>query len=302
MSSTTTPGISSSPSSIPILPTRQPSPPGWNGSPSSAHSGSPRCAAASASPRPRSLHRMGITQGRVSAIEHAKHGTTELAYPGRLRRSPRRPPGDHRRLQQPQGSPSPNPAPKQPDHQHRTFGGPPSIREHASPASSRSGQPSMILTPGRLPARQARGSQKREPTCSDAPGPGATWPQNLLAGEGLPARLTPTVADTPKFDYDDYWRYHLAREHQRLNTPAQPKASTHSVPDPLTPNEPHPSAYRGQPCQEAPACAIGRIPARTLPMANDASLFPDLGHAGYALRAGLMAARALVVRRRGVNC
>jgi len=37
-------------------------------------------------------------------------------------------------------------------------------------------------------------------------------------------------------------------------------------------------------------------------MASDASLFPDLAHAGYTLRVGLMAARALVVRRRRVNC
>src|SRR5580658_115832 len=37
-------------------------------------------------------------------------------------------------------------------------------------------------------------------------------------------------------------------------------------------------------------------------MASDASLLPDLGHAVYTLRAGLMAARAMVVRRRGANC
>ncbi len=38
--------------------------------------------------------RMGVTQGRVSAIEHAKPGATELRNPRRLRRSPRRAPGD----------------------------------------------------------------------------------------------------------------------------------------------------------------------------------------------------------------
>jgi hypothetical protein len=31
-------------------------------------------------------------------------------------------------------------------------------------------------------------------------------------------------------DFDDYWRFRLAREHQRLY-PAQPRASTHSAPD-----------------------------------------------------------------------
>jgi hypothetical protein len=32
-------------------------------------------------------------------------------------------------------------------------------------------------------------------------------------------------------DFDEYWRYHLTREHQRLY-PAQHKESTHSAPDP----------------------------------------------------------------------
>lgn len=45
--------------------------------------------------------RLGITQGRVSAIEHAKPGKHRAAHPSRLRRSPRRPPGDHRRLRRP---------------------------------------------------------------------------------------------------------------------------------------------------------------------------------------------------------
>ena len=34
-------------------------------------------------------------------------------------------------------------------------------------------------------------------------------------------------------DFDEYWRFHLTRQHQRLY-PAQRKASTHSAPDPLT--------------------------------------------------------------------
>ena len=69
--------MSSWPSSIPILPTRLPSPPGWSGCvPSSAPYGSPKCAA-SALPRPGRCPD-GHHQGRVSAIEHAKPGTTEL--------------------------------------------------------------------------------------------------------------------------------------------------------------------------------------------------------------------------------
>ena len=45
--------------------------------------------------------RMGVSQGRVSAIEHAKPGANELQDPRRLRRSARRPLGDHRRLRRP---------------------------------------------------------------------------------------------------------------------------------------------------------------------------------------------------------
>lgn len=37
----------------------------------------------------------------------------------------------------------------------------------------------------------------------------------------------------------DYWRTTWPANSSG-STPAQPKASTHSVPDPLTPNEPHP--------------------------------------------------------------
>jgi len=42
-------------------------------------------------------------------------------------------------------------------------------------------------------------------------------------------------------DFDDYWRYHLAREHQRLY-PGTPQGQSLTVALPLTPNEPHPSA------------------------------------------------------------
>ena len=42
-------------------------------------------------------------------------------------------------------------------------------------------------------------------------------------------------------DFDDYWRYHLAREHQRL-CPGTPQGQSLRVALPLTPNEPHPSA------------------------------------------------------------
>src|SRR5262249_61706558 len=42
-------------------------------------------------------------------------------------------------------------------------------------------------------------------------------------------------------DFDDYWRYHLAREHQRLY-PGTTQGQSLSVALPLTPNEPHPSA------------------------------------------------------------
>jgi hypothetical protein len=42
-------------------------------------------------------------------------------------------------------------------------------------------------------------------------------------------------------DFDDYWRYHLAREHQRLY-PATTQGQSLSVALLLPPNEPHPSA------------------------------------------------------------
>ena len=42
-------------------------------------------------------------------------------------------------------------------------------------------------------------------------------------------------------DFDDYWRYHLAREHQRLY-PGTTQGQSLRVTLPLTPNEPHPSA------------------------------------------------------------
>ena len=43
-------------------------------------------------------------------------------------------------------------------------------------------------------------------------------------------------------DFDDYWRYHLAREHQRLY-PATTQGQSLSVALLLPPNEPHPSAF-----------------------------------------------------------
>lgn len=42
-------------------------------------------------------------------------------------------------------------------------------------------------------------------------------------------------------DFDDYWRFHLAREHQRLY-PGTPQSQSLRVALPLTPNEPHPTA------------------------------------------------------------
>src|SRR6516164_6439995 len=48
-------------------------------------------------------------------------------------------------------------------------------------------------------------------------------------------------------DFDDYWRYHLTQEHQRLypGTPqGHPQDQSLRVALPLTPNEPHPSAIR----------------------------------------------------------
>ena len=97
--------------------------------------------------------RMGITQGRVSAIEHAKPGTTELrtlaayveALGGRLEiiAGPAT-----------SSSPSSNPAPKQPDLTSIGHLQDPVRPRAREPASSRSGQPQIILTPRRLPARQ----------------------------------------------------------------------------------------------------------------------------------------------------
>ena len=53
---------------------------------------------------------------------------------------------------------------------------------------------------------------------------GARWG---LAGSEAVLTLRAVISNG---DFDDYWRFHLAREHQRLY-PAQPKASTHSAPD-----------------------------------------------------------------------
>lgn len=54
--------------------------------------------------------------------------------------------------------------------------------------------------------------------------------------------------------FDDYWRYHLAREHQRLY-PGTPQSQSLRVALPLTPNEPHPSAIsslrQDDPCRAA---------------------------------------------------
>ena len=47
-------------------------------------------------------------------------------------------------------------------------------------------------------------------------------------------------------DFDDYWRFHLAREHQRLY-PGTAQGQSLGVALPLTPNEPHPSAIRAMP-------------------------------------------------------
>ena len=44
-------------------------------------------------------------------------------------------------------------------------------------------------------------------------------------------------------DFDDYWRYHLAREHQRLY-PGTTQGQSLSVALPLTPNELHPKPVR----------------------------------------------------------
>jgi hypothetical protein len=50
-------------------------------------------------------------------------------------------------------------------------------------------------------------------------------------------------------DFDDYWRYHLAREHQRLY-PATTQSQSLSVALLLPPNEPHPSAIRSLACRD----------------------------------------------------
>jgi hypothetical protein len=53
-------------------------------------------------------------------------------------------------------------------------------------------------------------------------------------------------------DFDDYWRYHLAQEHQRLypGTPrGHPPDQSLRVVLPLTPNEPHPLTIKRQ-CTE----------------------------------------------------
>src|SRR5580704_12262288 len=192
--------MGSSPSSIPILPTRPPLPPGWSScAPSSAPSGSPRCVAVSASPRPRSLP--GWASLRAAC---PRSSTPSPAQPNCAPWPPTSKPSAAAWRSSPtsatSGSPSPNPAPKQPDLisiGHLPDRGHPRARE---PASSRSGQPSMILTPRRFPARQVpwepeiNGSQRVQPS----PDP-ARRSQNLLAGEGLPARLSPTVTDTPEF-------------------------------------------------------------------------------------------------------
>jgi len=45
-------------------------------------------------------------------------------------------------------------------------------------------------------------------------------------------------------DFDDYWRYHLTQEHQRLYPGTTQGQCSLSVALTLTPNEPHPSAIR----------------------------------------------------------
>ena len=44
-------------------------------------------------------------------------------------------------------------------------------------------------------------------------------------------------------DFDDYWRYHLTQQHQRLYPATTQSHCSLSVALPLTPNEPHPSAF-----------------------------------------------------------
>src|SRR5215469_7679365 len=107
--------MSSSPSSIPILPTRPPSPPGWSScAPNSAPSGSPRCAAASASPRPRSLP--GWASPRAAC---PRSSTPSQAPPNCAPWPPTSKPSAAAWRSSPtsatSGSPSPNPAPRQPN-------------------------------------------------------------------------------------------------------------------------------------------------------------------------------------------
>jgi len=56
-------------------------------------------------------------------------------------------------------------------------------------------------------------------------------------------------------DFDDYWRYHLAQEHQRLY-PGTPQGQSLRVALPLTPNEPHPAKYGSAPAGGLPAGAV----------------------------------------------
>jgi len=80
---------------------------------------------------------------------------------------------------------------------------------------------------------------------------GARWG---LAGSEAVLTLRAVISNG---DFDDYWRFHLAREHQRLY-PAQPKASTHSAPD-------------------LPLCSIPAVPAgweRRRPAASPHPVLP----------------------------
>ena len=52
-------------------------------------------------------------------------------------------------------------------------------------------------------------------------------------------------------DFDDYWRYHLTQEHQRLYPGTTQGQCSLSVALTLTPNEPHPSAIRATPGLES---------------------------------------------------
>ena len=71
----------------------------------------------------------------------------------------------------------------------------------------------------------------------DRPGiTGARW------GPGGAEAILTLRAVTSNGDFDDYWTYHLAREHQRLYLATPSGQCSLSVALPLTPNEPHPSA------------------------------------------------------------